>query len=389
MFRRTRHACYVEKIQSQAATEKDGRLSEASTQIAAHLEIAGAVLLATVVAVFNSALDVYAAELCMPAMAMVVSVQGAVELRRANEANWQPAKMNVAVCPGDTVRVRERGRAALRLSNESVIRLDQKTTLTLGKPGEPGKDKTALMELLTGALYVITRTPKPFKVRTPVLVADVEGTEFFISADPNSTRLVIYEGKVSASNEQGSVTLASNESAIISRNEAPHKEGIVRPADAVQWALYYPTIVDYRLDEKIATEPSEPAQSALRESVDLYQQGRPSEALAALDNVPQNERSPRFLTYHAGLLLSVGRVDEARADIEQALKLEPGNSDAYALQAIIAVVQNDKEQALTLAAKAVELDQTSSTARLALSYAQQAHFKIEDALGERQKSGGA
>ncbi len=111
---------------------------------------AGAVLLASVVVIFNSALDAYAAELCMPAMALVVSVQGAVELRRAKEANWQPAKMNVSVCPGDTVRVRERGRAALRLSNESVVRLDQKTTLTLGKPDEPGKDKTALMELLTG-----------------------------------------------------------------------------------------------------------------------------------------------------------------------------------------------------------------------------------------------
>ena len=274
---------------------------------------AGAVLLASVVAVFTSALDAYAAELCMPAMALVVSVQGAVELRRANEANWQPAKMNVSVCPGDMVRVRERGRAALRLSNESVVRLDQKTTLTLGKPGEPGKDKTALVELLTGALYVITRTPKPFKVRTPVLLADVEGTEFFISADQDSARLVIYEGKVSASNEQGSVTLASNESAIAARNEAPRKEAIVRPADAVQWALYYPTIVDYRLDEKISAEPTEPAQSALRESIELYQQGRPSEALAALDNVPQNQRSPHFLTYHAGLLLSVGRVDEAQS----------------------------------------------------------------------------
>ena len=75
-----------------------------------------------------------------------------------------------------------------------------------------------------------------------------------------------------------------------------------------------------------------------------------------------------------------------RADIEQALKLEPGNSDAYALQAIIAVVQNDKEQALTLATKAVELDQASSTARLALSYAQQAHFNIEDALASVQKA---
>ena len=52
---------------------------------------------------------------------------------------------------------------------------------------------------------------------------------------------------------------------------------------------------------------------------------------------------------------------------------------------IIAVVQNDKEQALTLATRAVELDQASSTARLALSYAQQAHFNIEEALKASKK----
>ena len=50
------------------------------------------------------------------------------------------------------------------------------------------------------------------------------------------------------------------------------------------------------------------------------------------------------------------------------------------------MVQNDKEQALTLATRAVELDQSSPTARLALSYAQQAHFNIEDALASVQRA---
>ena len=131
-----------------AATERDGVLRARHLQKSQRIRRSPiALLFMAMVVLLNSTLDVQAAELCMPAMALVVSVQGAVELRRANETNWQPAKMNVSVCPGDTVRVRERGRAALRLSNESVVRLDQKTTLTLGKPGE---DKTALVELLTG-----------------------------------------------------------------------------------------------------------------------------------------------------------------------------------------------------------------------------------------------
>ena len=57
-------------------------------------------LLATAVVLLNSAFDVHAEELCMPAMALVVSVQGGVEVRRAKQMNWQRATLNVALCPG-------------------------------------------------------------------------------------------------------------------------------------------------------------------------------------------------------------------------------------------------------------------------------------------------
>ena len=42
-------------------------------------------------------------------------------------------------------------------------------------------------------------------------------------------------------------------------------------------------------------------------------------AFASLRNVPQDIRHPRFLAYRAALLLAVGRVDEAEADIARAL----------------------------------------------------------------------
>jgi Tfp pilus assembly protein PilF len=82
----------------------------------------------------------------------------------------------------------------------------------------------------------------------------------------------------------------------------------------------------------------------------------------------------------------VGRLDEAKPNIDRALALDPRNSDAYALQAVIAVVENDKDLALSLANKAVETDPASPTARIALSYAQQAQFKIEQALATVQKA---
>ncbi|GJL73702.1 MAG: hypothetical protein NMNS01_29010 [Nitrosomonas sp.] len=243
---------------------------------------------------------------------------------------------------------------------------------------------TSLIDLFTGALHILTRTPKPFKITTPFVNAGVEGTEFIVSVDEDSTQLVNYEGEVSVSNDWGTLVLADHEAAIVHENAAPQKTAIISPTDAVQWALYYPTIIDYRLDEKLSADPAWPE---LQASVELYRQGHLFDAISELDAVPQRTRTAHFLNYLAGLLLTVGRVEEAQAAIAQALELDSDSSDAYALSAIIDVVQNNKEQALVLANQAVELNQTSPTAKLALSYAQQAHFEIEEALASVQGAG--
>ena len=78
--------------------------------------------------------------------------------------------------------------------------------------------------------------------------------------------------------------------------------------------------------------------------------------------------------------MSVGQADEAKHTIHRILEIDPGNSEALALQAIIAVVQNDKTSALDLATQAVAQNEQSAPARIALSYTQQADFKIEEAL---------
>jgi tetratricopeptide (TPR) repeat protein len=321
-----------------------------------------------------------AAAECIPAVARIESVQGRVELRRARMATWQEAQAKGALCPGDTVRVGARARLALLLADETTLRLDQNTSLTVS---ETETGKASLLDLLLGTLHVITRSSKPFKVWTPFVNAGVEGTEFLVAVGQDEARVAVFEGQVSAANDLGSLMLVGGEMAVAARNLAPRKERLIRPTDAVQWALYYPSIIDYRLDERLSGAAAE---AALRESIGLYRQYRVAEAISRLDNIAESARDPRFLTYRAGLLLLVGRADEAKSDIERTLIQDPGNSNAHALQSIVAVAQNDKAQALKLATQAVELDQASPVARIALSYAQQAHFKIEDALASVQKA---
>ena len=98
-------------------------------------------------------------------------------------------------------------------------------------------------------------------------------------------------------------------------------------------------------------------------------------------------RDPRVFAYRASLLLAVGRVDEADADIERALRLDPNDSDALALQTIIAVVQNEQRQsARLLPSRPSRRLRTPPRALIALSYAQQARFDLEGARASLQKA---
>ncbi len=311
---------------------------------------------------------------CESEIAKLISVQGTIELRRANEQTWQKTAMHTAVCLGDTIRARSHSRAALLLNNASVVRLDQKTSMAFPKP--ENNSATSLLELFAGAIHIITRTPKPFKVRTPFLTGGVEGTEFFVGVDENSTRLILYEGKVTVNNDQGTAVLADHEAAIASRNTAPQKINLINPTDAVQWALYYPTIINIHLEPLTTSN----APSDLQQSVELYRQGKASEALSLLDDIELPHYPDNLPLYRASLLLAVGQANEAETMIEEVLVKQPDNSEAYALLALIAVVQNNKEHALELATRANALHANSTSALLALSYAQQAHFRIEAAL---------
>jgi Tfp pilus assembly protein PilF len=303
------------------------------------LHVAVLVTVVVVIAALSFFSDIALAETCDQWVAKLVSAQGSVESKRAGETQWLPVKLNDTYCQGDMIRVLEQSRAAIMLTTQPTLRLNQDTTVTFNGVE---KEKTSLIELLKGAVHFFSRYPRSLKVMTPFVNAAVEGTEFYVRVDDDKTFLSIFEGQVLASNKAGSLMLTDGQSAIAEADKAPVSYIVVRPRDAVQWALYYPPII-HRYEEF-------------------------------------KESDPRLYINRASSLLSVGRVEEAKAEIEKALKVDPNNSQAFGLQSIIAVTQNEKEKALTLAKKAVEADPHSASARIALSYAQQANFDLKDSL---------
>jgi len=303
---------------------------------------------------------------CTPVVARIVSIEGLVEMRRSGQASWSAVRrLDTPMCEGDLLHAGPRSRAALVILPEKFVRLDQNSTVSIATSGDETvveffQDETTPKDAC-GAGYFITRFPRKFKVRTPFVNAAVEGTEFMVSMSCSAAAVAVFEGKVSAetllANAQRFI-LNSGESITAGAGEPPAVKLLVKPADAVQWALYYPPL----------SEPGPGVGSDQR-----------------CDQPAPDEKS-RCLMVRAEQRLRVGRVDEAQADIEASLKLVPDNSDADALFSVISVVKNDKQRALQLGQHATQLDPLNPRAWIALSYAQQASFNLEDALSSAQRA---
>jgi tetratricopeptide (TPR) repeat protein len=321
-----------------------------------------------------------AAEAQPAPVARAVSVQGTVEARRAGQAQWLPVKLNDTFSPGDAIRVGERSRADLALLNQSVLRLNAGTEMVV----EAVKDQTTgVVNLLRGATHFLSRGPRSLDVNTQFMTAGVRGTEFFAAVAPDRTLLTVFEGTVVAANQAGSLTLTSGQSAEAESGKAPVTRVVARPRDAVQWALYYPPVLYFRPDE---FPPGPGWQGMVRQSLDAYRVGDIKGAFDAIANAPPTVPDARFFAYRAQLALAVGRVDDAAADVGRALAIAPNDSNALSLQTIIAVVQGDKVRAFDSAQRAVQADPKSATARIALSYAQQARFDLEGARKSLQEA---
>jgi len=254
-------------------------------------------------------------------IARVVSLQGSVDVRKQGSRSWEPVSLQQTYCTGDTLRVLGNSRAALELHNETILRLNQHSTLLLSGP----KKKASWLDLIKGSLHAITRVPRSLKIKTPFVNAAVEGTEFQVTVNADNTLVGVFEGKVAVSNEYGRVLLAKNQSAITYKDKAPVLRLDINPKDSVQWSLYYPAL-------------------------------NVAELTSAED------------------LLRVGQVDAAAALLQ-----DQRTAEALALRSVIAIALNNNDQAIKLAEQAVTADQSSAVAYLAQSYAFQATFDLDEA----------
>jgi hypothetical protein len=137
------------------------------------------------------------------------------------------AAKNMVLLWHDIVKTEEGGRVRIELSDGSILNVGSEAQLRILKAD--GSHQQTTLELLYGRLLATAvRISKPngaFRVRTPVAVAGVVGTQFGLRVDSESTDVVCREGTVLVSNRDenvpGTVFLRAGEFTHVERGKPP------------------------------------------------------------------------------------------------------------------------------------------------------------------------
>ncbi|MBI4327406.1 MAG: FecR domain-containing protein [Chloroflexi bacterium] len=307
---------------------------------------------------------------------VLLTAEGKVEALRLGATAWAPATVNQVLKTKDQLRTGFKSRATLRLTDQSVLRIDRLTTLEIQPPAEAAQK--SVLDIKSGAAYFYNReTPVETQFKTPLASGAIRGTEFHLAvAEDGRTVLTLLDGAVNLTNELGQVDLASGEQGIVERGQPPRKTAVIDAVNIIQWALYYPGVLDA---SELGLSAAE--EQALALSLEAYRAG---ELLRALAEYPTNrtEISTAERVYAAALLLAVGQVEQTEALLKS---LPPAGSQearaaqlAEALRELIATV---KFQTWTRSAPPA-----LATEWLAESYYQQSRSKLEEALQAARKA---
>ncbi len=259
----------------------------------------------------------------------VIEAAGVVEFNLSASTNWSIATNGLGLQPGDKVRTRAASRAAVQLSDRSVIRLSERTTLEILPPRNAEKKRFGLPG---GSIYFFNREkPADVEFDTPLAAGAIRGTEFLleVAETDNAVHLALIDGMVALKSVSGEVDLKRGEDLRLRAGQPPLKTALINTTAIIQWALYYPAVLN---PDELGLSSSE--KDSLRDVLSRYRSGDLLQALAAWP-ADFGAVSLGAKCLQAQLYLAVGRVAEAGKLLDP---LPIDASPVLALRELIATV---------------------------------------------------
>lgn len=174
--------------------------------------------------------------------ATLLDLQGLVEYRSSETADWRRAVANQKLTPGQSIRTGNNAKAALLLSDRTQIRLNQKTSLDIvaigSAPRSAGQTK---FRQKSGRAWVQSKTPpQSLEWQTPTAIAGIRGTDWEMAvAEDGTSTLSVFSGRIDFGNDHGQVSVAADEQAVAELGKAPVKLTVRNLKDRIQWVTAY------------------------------------------------------------------------------------------------------------------------------------------------------
>ncbi|HEY0456700.1 MAG TPA: FecR family protein [Verrucomicrobiae bacterium] len=127
---------------------------------------------------------------------VLIEAAGKIEYLAAGQGNWEIAVTGLNLKPGDRIRTYALSRAAIQLSDRSVVRLNERTTLEILPPRHSEKKRFGLPG---GSIFFFNRErPADVEFDTPLAAGAIRGTEFLLETAPGDSalRLALIDGLV-------------------------------------------------------------------------------------------------------------------------------------------------------------------------------------------------
>lgn len=266
--------------------------------------------------------------------AKVLEIENIVQSSKGAQGSWSAAAKDQSLAVGDRIRTRQRSRATVRLTDLYTMRLEQFTTVEIA-PGLFTEAKPRL-DVGSGAAFIFSREQGgEIDIKTPAANGAMRGTQVYVQVAADGTsRFQVLEGQVDLENKQGKLSLGAGEAGEAAPGRAPKRTAVIQANNLLQWALYYPAVLDP--DE---LKMSEGEKKAVAKSLAAYREG---DLLEALESYPgRGPQGNGGRLYRAAVLLAVGRLDEASRDLKG---VDAGNPGRRAMERMIAAVKYQEQE---------------------------------------------
>lgn len=309
----------------------------------------------------------------------ILSAQGTVDIFRGESQLWIPAKVNMPLAFGDIVRTGRRSKAALQMTDKTLIKIRQLTSMVIQAPESKGKQP--LLNLRSGSVFFFSReSPKEVPFRTSLSSGAIRGTEFELTAIENgSSTLTMVDGLVDLSTPMGNVSATGGEQVVIEPDQSPRKTPMLNPESVIQWTLYYPGILDTSELQWTEVAPPEIWKAALN----AYNLGNLPQAITSMPKASDQGEQEAARLLRAAIWLAHGEVSITENALDENWNLGRHAELSAALKSLI--------QKLSLGGRSkdnynqAQLGGTR-TLMLARSYHAQASYHLEEALEWAQRA---